>query len=53
MKKLSVEFWAILVLAVAGIVVCIISGTVAGAAACAFIGAAGLIAFFRTNRKKQ
>ncbi|MBR6165006.1 MAG: hypothetical protein IKQ45_03645 [Clostridia bacterium] len=53
MKKLSAEFWAIVILLLAGVAACIISGTATGAIACTLIGAAGLVAFIRANRKEQ
>ena len=53
MKKLSVEFWGIVILLLAGLAACIISGSVAGAIACALLGAAGFISYMRINSKKQ
>ncbi len=50
MKNQSVVFWAIAGLFLTGAAACIVSGSVAGAIACALIGAAGIIAFFRIKK---
>lgn len=53
MKNTSMAYLAITVLLFAAAIICLIEGSVAGAAGCFLIGAAGLFALYRANRKAE